>query len=563
VNEGRRLAIAIVLMVVAFILPQLIWPPKKPVQPPAPAADTTAAAPSPAPRPAPAASAPRSSALQARSGPAPVAAETVWVSTPLLKLGFSTAGGELVSAQLLDYRSFARGDSASRAEILGADEPALRARLAAGKDTVDLSQVAFAPSVRELKVGSDSATLSFGGKVGGGFVTLSYTFYQDSYRFSVRGQATGLGSEGAVLLLGLGEGLRSVEADSVDDFRHAGVVTRATKSQILALQSVDSNAVKILDGPFEWAGVKSKYFFLAALAIEDSEPPFAGAIVEGRPRTVTTHSLFGTSHVASRAGVTLTLPVPAVGAFRYQVYAGPLDSRRLSRIGHDLDDANPYGGLVRFIVKPVSQWVVAILLWMHGRLSLAYGWVLVIFGVLVRVLLWPLSQKAMESSVRMQALQPLLEDLKARHKNDPERMQKETLRLYKEHKVNPLGGCLPMLLPWPVLIALFFVFSNTIEFRGVSFLWLPDLSRADPYFIIPIVMGLSMFALSKVGQMGVPPNPQTKTMLYVMPAMMTFLFMRFSSGVNLYYAVSNICSIPQQFLIARRRLQQQGARKTP
>src|SRR5437762_13777727 len=84
------------------------------------------------------------------------------------------------------------------------------------------------------------------------------------------------------------------------------------------------------------------------------------------------------------------------------------------------------------------------------------------------------------------------------------------MKLYKEHNVNPFGGCLPMLLPMPVLFALFFVFANTIEFRGVAFLWLPDLSRPDPYYIIPIVMGLSMFVLSKVGQIGMPPNPQTK-----------------------------------------------------
>ena len=115
-----------------------------------------------------------------------------------------------------------------------------------------------------------------------------------------------------------------------------------------------------------------------------------------------------------------------------------------------------------------------------------------------------------------------------------------------------------MLLPMPGLFALFFVFANTIEFRGVPFLWLTDLSRADPYYIIPIVMGLSMFVLSKVGQIGVPPNPQAKTMLYFMPGFMTLLFLRFASGLNLYYAVSNIFSIPQQYMIAQRRLREQG-----
>ena len=158
----------------------------------------------------------------------------------------------------------------------------------------------------------------------------------------------------------------------------------------------------------------------------------------------------------------------------------------------------------------------------------------------------------------MQAVAPLIKTTQEKYKDDPERLQREMMKIYRDHQVNPFGGCLPMLLPMPVLFALFFVFANTIEFRGVPFLWLPDLSRADPYYIIPLMMGLSMFVLSKVGQIGVPPNPQATTMLYFMPVFMTVLFLRFASGLNLYYAVSNIFSIPQQYRIAQRRLRQQG-----
>src|SRR2546422_10836188 len=155
---------------------------------------------------------------------------------------------------------------------------------------------------------------------------------------------------------------------------------------------------------------------------------------------------------------------------------------------------------------------------MHDQLKLAYGWVLVIFGILVRLLLWPLNQRAMESSIRMQAVAPLLKQIQDRYKNEPERLQREMMKLYKEHNGNPFGGCLPMLLPMPVLFPLFFVFANTIEFRGVPFQWLSDLSRAQPYYIIPIVLGLSMVVLSKLRQIGMPPNPQTKMMLDFMTA---------------------------------------------
>jgi YidC/Oxa1 family membrane protein insertase len=160
----------------------------------------------------------------------------------------------------------------------------------------------------------------------------------------------------------------------------------------------------------------------------------------------------------------------------------------------------------------------------------------------------------MRANMQLQAVQPLMKDIQERHKADPQRMQQEMFKLYREYKVNPLGGCWPMLLPMPVLFALFFVFQNAIELRGTSFLWLPDLSRPDPLYIIPVVMGASMYFLTKIGQMGMEPNPQMKMMLYMMPLMMTGMFLFFPSGLNLYYTVSNIASIPQQWFLGRERM---------
>ena len=127
------------------------------------------------------------------------------------------------------------------------------------------------------------------------------------------------------------------------------------------------------------------------------------------------------------------------------------------------------------------------------------------------------------------------------------------------------SGCLPLLLPMPVLFALFFVFQNTIEFRGVGFLWLHDISQKDPYYLLPIVMGLSMYVLTWIGSRNTPPNPQTKMMGYIFPVMMTFLLANLAAGLNLYYAVQNIAALPQQWLIANERARAtkapEGARK--
>lgn len=540
-------------MLLVWLLPTILFPPKRPDRPTAGRADSAATTKAPesiGPRIQP----PISPTVR----PSGFAAETVWVTSPLYRLGFSTRGGALVSAELLGYRSFAAGDSGRNVQLVPHGQSLLVYARASGTDTTRLSDWSLTPGTRQVNVGPEGATLSFTGERAGARLTLEYRFAPDDYRFQVRGRTEGFGSSGGTLVLGLGDGLKSVEADSLDDFHHYAVVTKAAKTQSVPFQSLKPGERKILDGPFEWAGMKSKYFFIAALELEEGAPRFGAGIALGGPRTVTASSLFGRSEVATRTELSLTLPVPPAGDFRYDLYVGPLEYRRLARLGHDLDDANPYGGILRPIIQPVSVLVVNILIWMHDQLRLAYGWVLIIFGILVRALLWPLNQRAMESSIRMQAVAPLLKQAQDRYKNEPDRLQREMMRLYKEHNVNPLGGCLPMLLPLPVLFALFFVFANTIEFRGTPFLWLPDLSRPDPYYIIPIIMGLSMFVLSKVGQIGVPPNPQTKTMLYFMPAFMTLLFLRFASGLNLYYAVSNIFSIPQQYMIAKRRLQEQG-----
>jgi YidC/Oxa1 family membrane protein insertase len=553
----RRLILAIGLMLVVLVVPSILFPPKKPVGPSGTRADSSARVEPPAPESAAAAALP---VVRPPEQSARAPGETVWVTSPQYRLGFSTRGATLVRAELLAYRSFAPADSGRPVQLVPAGQSWLVYARAGESDTTALADWSFTPSAAGLHVATDSATLTFSAERGGTRVSIAYRFYPTEYHFGVRGRLAGFGASGATLLVGMGDGLRSVEADSLDDFRHYAMVTKAAKTQSLDFESLRPGERKILDGPFEWAGVKSKYFFLAAVAIEPNQPQFGAALAIGGPRTVSTSSLFGRSAVATRMAFALTLPVPPAGEFRHEVYLGPLEYRRLARLGHGLDDANPYGGFLRPIIQPVSVLVVNILIWMHSQLNLAYGWVLVIFGVMVRLLLWPLNQRAMESSIRMQAAAPVIKQIQDRYKNEPERLQREMLRVYKEHNVNPLGGCLPMLLPMPVLFALFFVFANTIEFRGVPFLWVPDLARPDPYYIIPLIMGLSMFVLSKVGQIGVPPNPQTKTMVYFMPVFMTILFLRFASGLNIYYAVSNIFSIPQQYLIARRRLREQGKR---
>ena len=346
--------------------------------------------------------------------------------------------------------------------------------------------------------------------------------------------------------------LRSAEADSLDDQQHLAYAVKPQREDArgIPFSKLDPGERRLESGPITWVAAKNKYFIVGALT-PNGGTPFAEVGITGGPRT---------GRRATEASAVAVEPIRN-GTFSFELYTGPQEWRRLLALGRGFENSNPYGGFLQGVVQPFATIVMRILLWMRATLNLSYGWVLVIFGVAVRLLLWPLNQKAMRTSMKMSRLQPELAEIQKRYKADPQRMQSEIMRVYRDHGMSPfssLSGCLPMLLPMPILFALFFVFQNTIEFRGVPFLWLADISLKDPYFIVPIVMGLSMFVLSIIGMRNSPPNPQAKMMAYVLPVMMTVFFLNLASGLNLYYAVQNLTAIPQQWLISNERAKSGG-----
>jgi YidC/Oxa1 family membrane protein insertase len=290
---------------------------------------------------------------------------------------------------------------------------------------------------------------------------------------------------------------------------------------------------------------KSKYFLVGLLQPVGGKP-FAEAHLEGGVRT---------RKQATNAFATVVIPLDS-GRATFEMYAGPQSWRRLHDLGREFETANPYGGWLQGIVQPFSTIVMRVLLWMKKTIHLSYGWVLVIFGVTVRLLMWPLNQGAMRTSLKMQRIQPELSEVQKKYKSDPQKQQAEIMRVYKEHNMSPFStfsGCLPMLIPMPVFFALFFVFQNTIEFRGVPFLWLQDISLHDPYYILPIVMGASMLLISWIGMRNAPPNPQAKTMMYMMPIVFVFVLFNTAAGLSIYYLTQNLASLPQQWLISNER----------
>ena len=501
--------------------------------------DTTRAAASITPTTMP----PAASAANPASTPA-IAVETTTVHTPRSSYRFSSLGGTPISVVLDSYPSHRPGSRPQQAELLAARAPLARFRIALGADTVSLDTVALQRQA-DRATGAASG-VSYSATVAGHPMRLEYDALPDSFIVRVRASVTGAPA-GSTLLVDLPRTLQSNERDTLEDLGHLAVSYRDSHGDVTSLPfaKLDSTKIRTEPGPLRWVAARNKYFLLAYRTPEKSG--FSSLTLRGVSHT---------EKLATEAAVTAALPLAADGSAVFDVYAGPQDFRRLQRLGADLDQVNPYGGFLKGVVQPFASIVMRALLWMKDTTQLNYGWVLVLFGVLIRLALWPLQQGAMRTSLKMQRLQPELQAIQKKYGDDRQRQQEAMMKLYKDHGMSPLSplmGCLPMLIPMPILYALYHVFQNTVEFRGVSFLWLPDISLHDPYYITPVLMGLSMFAMSWIGMRNSPPNPQAKMMMYMMPVMLTVFFLKLASGLNLYYAVQNLAAIPQQWLLARER----------
>jgi YidC/Oxa1 family membrane protein insertase len=226
-------------------------------------------------------------------------------------------------------------------------------------------------------------------------------------------------------------------------------------------------------------------------------------------------------------------------------YAGPKDYDRLKQLNRGLEHIIDFGWFA-FVAMPLF-WVLKFFYKFLGN----WGWAIVLVTIVVRIPFIPILNKSQQSMKKLQKVQPLMNEIKEKYKKDPQRMQKEMMELYKKHKVNPVGGCLPMFLQIPVFIALYNVLAKAIELRGAPFaLWITDLAAKDPYYILPITMGVTMVIQQKMTPSTMDPT-QAKMMMF-MPIIFTFMFLSFPSGLVLYWLVNNILGIGQQYFVNRK-----------
>ena len=467
-------------------------------------------------------------------------AEVITLSSQRSTYRFSNVGAAPVAVEFSQYRKLSPGRRGN-VELAVPQAGLLSYALVVPGDTIPLVNIPFSSE----RSGSNGVT--YRASVAGRSVAISYTLVPERYVVKVAGRVEG-GAGTSFLLVGLPPTLPATEADTLGDLRTLAYSFKPATDNARGVPfgKLDPGEVQLERGPLTWVAVRNKYFVVGVVNPEGSS--FEEMTLTGGARVskIATHS----SAVAVKA--------LRDGTFAFDLYAGPQQSTELIAMGRDFDHVNPYGwSFLQPVVNPIAALCIKLLLWIHDTLAISYGWVLIIFGVLIRIALWPLNQSAMRSSLKMQEIQPQLAEVQKKYKDKPERQREEMMRVYKEAGASPftaLSGCLPMLIPMPVLFALFFVFQNTIEFRGVPFMWLPDISVKDPYYILPVLMGASMYVLSWIGLRNAPPNPQAKMMMYMFPVMMTFVLANMASGLNLYYTAQNLAALPQQWLLAKERM---------
>lgn len=532
-NENRNLILALVLMTAVWFGFSFLFP-AKPTQPvpetPAPAVSSPTA-----PIVPPVVSAPASPEAASRPVPVSAPAREITIETVRYRAVLSSVGARLVSMELKDYRATTAPDAGPVQLINAAD-----ARYATLRTTGTEALALSADARFELDITSSQLNVAAGGQQrlnfrhvtsSGAEIVKSYTFYGDRYTIdsaiSIRNGAPAVLNGSLNLAL-----VQQWDESKKDSYSFAGpAILAGDKLDQLDVGDLKKDA-KGFGKEVVWSSLQSKYFMAAAVplnaAAEKLRVALNGELLE---------SVFVSAPLALQPG--------EKRQFDYLLFFGPKDWDQLKAADHQLERAVNFGWF-DLLAKPLLH----VLVFFYGFLK-NYGLAIIVLTVIIKLLFWPLTHKSYASMKAMQKLQPEMQKLREKFKSDKERLNRELMELYKTHRVNPLGGCLPMLVQIPVFFALYKVLLDSIALRQAPFmLWLTDLSAKDPYYITPLLMGASMFVQQKMTPTTADPI-QAKIFLF-MPVVFTFLFLNFPSGLVIYWLVNNLLTIAQQYYINRR-----------
>lgn len=447
--------------------------------------------------------------------PAPeaIAAKDVVVETDLYRAVFSTEGAVIKSWELKTFK-----DADENTVMLLKERgivPALGILLTGENRTLPLRLI-YAASTEHLRLskGKEQGELIFTASTGGVSIRKRFLFYNNDFRADLTIETANI----PAYEIAVGTDFGVFDKQQTE---HKGPVTLIDSSRKEFDEKLSQR--QELTGIIRWVANEDKYFTAALVPTA----PHDSAVVWKE----------GTS-----AEIAFQVKQPRQD---FIFYAGPKEYDRLKQFDKGLEHIIDFGWFA-FVAMPLF-WALKYCYNFLGN----YGWAIILITIVVRIPFIPILNKSQKSMKKLQKVQPLMNEIKEKYKKDPQRMQKEMMEIYKKHKVNPVGGCLPMLLQIPVFIALYNVLGKAIELRGAPFvLWITDLAAKDPYYVLPITMGATMVIQQKMTPSTMDPT-QAKIMMF-MPIIFTFMFLSFPSGLVLYWLINNILGIAQQYYINKR-----------
>ncbi|MCX2523952.1 membrane protein insertase YidC [Larsenimonas rhizosphaerae] len=461
------------------------------------------------------------------------------VDTDVLNLRIDPRGGDIVFASLPKHTQRLGSD---RPFILLADGKTLDYVAKSGLELNNhKGRLTYTPEKTDYRMSDDQKTLTVDLKTSlkGLDITKRFTLDRDSYAIKVEYLVNNNGQQ-PVSARFIGQLARDNSDDptsgagvGVHSYLGAAFSTSEEPYQKVSFEDIQDGAFKNVESRAGWLAM-IQHYFVAAWVPDANEQNLYYATVDGQKRNV---AAFASPSQSVAPGQQATLDAT--------LYVGPKIHERLEALAPKLDRTIDFGWLW-FIATPLFL----ILKFIHGIIG-NWGWSIILLTCFVKAVLFPLSAKAYKSMAKMRKMQPEMQRIKELHGDDRQKMSQEMMKFYQKEKINPLGGCLPMVIQMPVFIALYWMLMESIELRHAPFmLWIHDLSAQDPYFILPILMGLSMFLQQQLNP--TPPDPTQAKIMKMLPIIFTFFFLWFPAGLVLYWITNNCLSIAQQYFVTRQ-----------
>ena len=465
------------------------------------------------------------------------------VSTDVFKLVFNSEGGSLIGAELLKHAE-ATGQSKDKTErpftllTQGGGEHIYVAQtgLIGGNFPTHKTPMALVGNPASLADGQNELQVRFESpEVGGVKLVKTYTLTRGSYAIGVSHEVQNVGGQAVTpqlyqQLVRDGSKLSS-ETPFYSTFTGPAVYTHEKKYQKIEFADIEKNKAEFIKSTSDGYVAMVQHYFASAWLLGD------GVARENFARKID-NNLFA---VGSITGLTAIEPGQSQ-SLQSRLFLGPQEEKVLETIAPGLELVKDYGWLT-ILAKPL-YWLLEKI---HGYVG-NWGWAIVLLVVLIKAAFYWLNSSAYRSMAKMKKINPRIMDMRERLKGNPQQMQQEMMKIYREEKVNPLGGCFPILIQIPVFIALYWVLLSSVEMRNAPWVaWITDLSSPDPYFILPLVMAVTTLIQTALNPL--PPDPLQAKLMWLMPLMFSVMFFFFPAGLVLYWITNNVLTIAQQSVI--------------